>query len=335
MSYDSPGKKLWRYISPILLYYGIMLVVSFIGSFVITYQMAGSMATMDMEEFTQELILRSLEASVPIYLLSGLLSLPLLIRMFLKDMTYRKYVGDKRTLKKGTLVYCILVGIFASLAASLLVTLSQAGQVFEGYESASQTIFSQSVLMQIAAAGIVMPVVEEFIFRGLMYNRMKDYMSANMAMIISSLIFGLYHGNLIQGIYGFVMGLLMIFVYEKYQTMLAPVLCHVGANLISIVLEFLNIQLDSVMIAAVIAVVCLAGVYGILKLIQKQVHVGTILNKRYIDAGLDGTDGKYGEHFRGHSFFDSAASGEKSNKKQGTGYTVDDYYPKPKDEDKD
>ena len=34
-------------------------------------------------------------------------------------------------------------------------------------------------------------------------------------------------------------------------------------------------------------------------------------------------------------FFDSAASGEKSNKKQGTGYTVDDYYPKPKDEDKD
>ena len=46
--------------------------VSFIGSFVITYQLAGSMASMDMEEFTQELILRSLEASVPIYLISGL-----------------------------------------------------------------------------------------------------------------------------------------------------------------------------------------------------------------------------------------------------------------------
>ena len=76
--------------------------------------------------------------------------------------------------------------------------------------------------MQIVAAGVVMPIVEEYIFRGLMYNRMKDYMSANMAMIISSVIFGLYHGNLIQGVYGFVMGLLMIFVYEKYQTMLAP-----------------------------------------------------------------------------------------------------------------
>ncbi len=334
MSYDSPGKKLWRYISPILLYYGVMLIVSFIGSFVITYQMAGTMATMDMEEFTQELILRSLEASVPIYLISGLVSLPLLVRMFFKDITYRRYVGDKSSLKKGLLVYCILAGIFASLTASLLATLSQVGQVFEGYESASQTIFSQTVLMQIAAAGIVMPVVEEFVFRGLMYNRMKDYMSANMAMIISSLIFGLYHGNLIQGIYGFVMGLIMIFVYEKYQTMAAPVLCHIGANLISIILEFLNIQLDSVVTAGVIAVACLAGAYGMLKLIQKQVHVGMILNKRYVDAGLDGADGKHEKHFHDHSFFNSSSPGRGSDKKQGTGYTVDDYYPKPKDEDK-
>ena len=178
-------------------------------------------------------------------------------------------------------------GVFCSLAASLLATMSQAGQVFEGYENASQTIFSQSVLMQIVAAGVVMPIVEEYIFRGLMYNRMKDYMSANMAMIISSVIFGLYHGNLIQGVYGFVMGLLMIFVYEKYQTMLAPVLCHIGANMISIVLQFLNIQLDSVMVAVMAAAVCLVAAYLLLRLIQKQIHVGTVLNKRYIDAGLD------------------------------------------------
>ena len=222
MSYDSPGKKLWRYISPILLYYGVMLVVSFIGSFVITYQLAGSMASMDMEEFTQELILRSLEASVPIYLISGLAALPFLIRMFFKDMTYRKYVGDKAGLKKWTLVYCLLAGVFCSLAASLLATLSQAGQVFEGMKMHPRRSSPSRSLCRSWPPGWVMPIVEEYIFRGLMYNRMKDYMSANMAMIISSVIFGLYHGNLIQGVYGFVMGLLMIFVYEKYQTMLAP-----------------------------------------------------------------------------------------------------------------
>lgn len=337
MSYDSPGKKLWRYISPILLYYGVMLVVSFIGSFVITYQLAGSMASMDMEEFTQELILRSLEASVPIYLISGLAALPFLIRMFFKDMTYRKYVGDKAGLKKWTLVYCLLAGVFCSLAASLLAALSQAGQIFEGYENASQTIFSQSVLMQIVAAGVVMPIVEEYIFRGLMYNRMKDYMSANMAMIISSVIFGLYHGNLIQGVYGFVMGLLMIFVYEKYQTMLAPVLCHIGANMISIVLQFLNIQLDSVMVAVMAAAVCLVAAYLLLRLIQKQIHVGTVLNKRYINAGLD-SNTSYGNHtdyFTNNDSSRDRSASEGTYRKSGTGYSVDDYYPKTKDDNQE
>ena len=329
MQYDSPGKKVWRYVSPILVYYGIAMVVSFISSFFITWQLMGSLsANADLESFTSELMMKSLEASVPVYLASGLLALPFLFRMMRRDLTFRKFVGDKKALKKGTLLYCALAGILCSLAGSILVTLSQAGEAFSGYEEASRTIFSQSIIMQVIAAGLVMPFVEEMIFRGLIYNRMKDYMSANMAMILSSLFFGIYHGNLIQGAYGFVMGLLMIFVYEKYQTLAAPVICHIGANLISVILQFLNVTLSSAIAAACIAGGCLLALYLILKLIQNQVHVGVIPNKRFIDIH-GGT-----AQAAGPGFEKSDASGkEKQETLPQKHYTVEDYYPKPKEDD--
>lgn len=300
MQYDSPGKKIWRYLSPILVYYGVVMAVSMIGSFFVTYQLMGSLdASADMDSFVNELTMRSLEASVPIYLISGILVLPLLWRMLRRDCTYRKFVGDRASIKWGTLLYCALAGVLCSLAGSILITLSQVGQVFTGYEETSQNIFSQSVAMQVIAVGLVMPWVEEILFRGLIYNRMKDYMTANTAMLLSSLLFGIYHGNLVQALYGFVMGLLMVFVYEKYQTLAAPAVCHIGANIASLVLQFLNITLGSVAIAAVIALVCLGALYLILRLIQKQIQVGLVPNKRYVNI------------------------------------TVDDYYPQTKDDEED
>ncbi|MBS5522423.1 MAG: CPBP family intramembrane metalloprotease [Clostridiales bacterium] len=332
MQYDSPGKKIWRYLSPILVYYGIVMLVSFISSFFITYQLMGSLtASADMKSFTEELMMRSLEASVPIYLISGLISLPFLWRMMRKDRTFRKFVGDRSALKWWTLLYCALAGILCCLAGSILITISQAGLIFNGYEETSQNIFSQSALMQLAAVGLVMPFVEEIIFRGLIYSRMKDYMSANMAMLLSSLIFGIYHGNIIQAVYGFVMGILMVFVYEKYQTLAAPVICHMGANLTTLVFSFFNVTFGSVGILAVVALICLAALYLILRLIQKQVNVRIVPNEKYIDISIDGKKNNPNGANSGIYPPPQGFGGNAGKDSQTRQYTVDDYYPKPKE----
>ncbi|WP_243164650.1 CPBP family intramembrane glutamic endopeptidase [Catenibacillus scindens] len=277
----SPGRRLWRLFSPILLYYGIVILISLMGSFIVTYQMAGEMAAMTMEEFTQDLMVRSLEATVPIYFASGLIALIPLALMMRSDRRGHMYVGDVRGKNIGALAYCLIAGILSSLAVSIFVTISQAGQVFDGYAEATGEILSQSLIMQVLSAGIVMPVVEEMIFRGLMYSRMKDFMTPRGALLLSSLIFGVYHGNVIQGIYGVVMGLLLVFVYEKYQTLAAPVLCHIGANAVSIVLQLLNVQIGSAVWAVLGAVICLLLLYLILRQIQKRVHVDMIQNPDY------------------------------------------------------
>ena len=54
----------------------------------------------------------------------------------------------------------------------------------------------------------------------------------------------LYHFNLVQGIYAFVLGILLCYVYEKYETILAPVLLHISANLTALIMDYLPVSDD-------------------------------------------------------------------------------------------
>ena len=49
-------------------------------------------------------------------------------------------------------------------------------------------------------------------------------------------MFGLYHGNFLQTVYAFALGLLMIYVYERFHTLLAPILFHIGSNALGILM---------------------------------------------------------------------------------------------------
>lgn len=202
MQYDSPLRKVWRILSPMAVYFGVTMVVSIVASFILSYHMIMTMADTAAEEFAQALVTQSLEMSVPVTVISGLLSLPFLWRMIRKDMKGRFYVLDKSTLKPFQLVFCAVAGITGCVAGSILVTISQIGTVFTGYDSASEMLFTGNTMWQLLALGLVAPFVEETIFRGLIYNRLKDYSSVTTAMLTSAVIFGLYHGNLIQAVYG-------------------------------------------------------------------------------------------------------------------------------------
>ena len=59
-----------------------------------------------------------------------------------------------------------------------------------------------------------------------------------MAAAVPSLLFALYHGNLPQGIYALLVGAVLAFLMESYQAALAPVLAHMAANLLSVLLTW-------------------------------------------------------------------------------------------------
>lgn len=80
---------------------------------------------------------------------------------------------------------------------------------------------------------IVAPVAEELLFRQVIYIRLRRFAPTWIAVVVSALLFGIYHGNLVQGIYAFIMGCLLALVYEWTRSLAAPILFHMIANHLS------------------------------------------------------------------------------------------------------
>ena len=88
------------------------------------------------------------------------------------------------------------------------------------------------LIVNAAAAGIIGPAAEELLFRRFLYEGLKP-MGNVKSSLISSIIFGLCHRQVIQGIYASLWGNVFCFVYEKHHSLKAPFLVHMISNLLS------------------------------------------------------------------------------------------------------
>lgn len=103
----------------------------------------------------------------------------------------------------------------------------------ESYQNVAENQYNVMIWAGLLLYGVVSPFVEEVIFRGFLYGRMRVYMPKVWAVLVSAMLFGIYHGNLVQGIYGFVMGILFTLVYEKYKNFYLAVCMHMITNLVA------------------------------------------------------------------------------------------------------
>lgn len=103
--------------------------------------------------------------------------------------------------------------------------------------AAPGTAFSLATLF--LCSGCIIPFAEEFLFRRAMYGSLREIrrLGRTGALILSSLMFGLYHGQLLQGIYAGLLGCLLAFLYERKRRLAVPVIVHASANSAAVFLE--------------------------------------------------------------------------------------------------
>ena len=95
---------------------------------------------------------------------------------------------------------------------------------------------------------ILGPIVEEFIFRKLMIDRLSRY-GRWLAIVFSSLVFGLFHGNLNQFFYAAALGLVFGYVYTKTGRLRYSVILHMVVNFFGSVVSVYvanNIDYDTI-----------------------------------------------------------------------------------------
>lgn len=237
-------------ILPFLVYYGVSMIVQVIAIMAIVFanlptlmegvnlQDLETMQQMTVSEETMNFLLEQyLQQLTLITAVCALCVIPFFFWMFHRDHKYELRVGIPQVQKAGAgrYVWIAFFGVAANVAFNSILLLSNLGAYSEGYQEASSALYAGSFLVQLVGIGLITPIAEELMFRGLIYRRVRCMIGPGQAMVISGLVFGMYHGNLVQGLYGFAMGCILAWLYEKYGSILAPILFHVCANLVSII----------------------------------------------------------------------------------------------------
>lgn len=78
---------------------------------------------------------------------------------------------------------------------------------------------------------VIGPIMEELVFRKLIIDRTGRY-GLTLSAVLSSVTFGLFHGNLQQFFYAFAVGMFFAFIYIRTENIRTTILLHMTLNLI-------------------------------------------------------------------------------------------------------
>lgn len=135
----------------------------------------------------------------------------------------------------------VVFGIAGCIAATCLMAMIQLAFYDEQYQQTAQITYSAGFLMQIIGLGVVIPVAEELMFRGILYKRFRERQGFWYSALWSSLLFSFMHSNTTQMIYTFLLGVLLAYLYEKFGSFRAPVVLHILLNTGSVVFTELGV----------------------------------------------------------------------------------------------
>lgn len=104
-------------------------------------------------------------------------------------------------------------------------------QWLETYQKLVETagLTDVSLLMGLYAI-VIGPICEELIYRGVILSYAEKEMPFFLANFFQALLFGIYHMNVIQGVYAFVIGLFLGYICHKTKSIFPTMLLHICFN---------------------------------------------------------------------------------------------------------
>ena len=165
-----------------------------------------------------------------------------MLPFFIGDERKRRVSGRRDRLlirNRFNVLFVAEISLLVISVSNILDTCISTLQINDpAYSAVAEALYNSSgVAVQILVIGIIGPVSEEIIFRGLVYRRLRDYTGVLPAAVLSGLIFGIYHGNLTQGIFAFCVGILLALLYEHFGTLWASIAAHMANNLFSVLIS--------------------------------------------------------------------------------------------------
>lgn len=253
----------WDCIYPVVTY---LLITSL--AFLVPVLPGEVYTLLPMIDFSNAMILNSLAAIILIFTWFGII--------------YTSKSGEKKepigmaalfSTKLKDYVFIGWLGISLGICLSVAVSIFGISEQDEAFKQVNELIESQPFWLKIASVGIIIPIQEELMYRGLIYKNIEQRYDHIKAAVISSTVFAVMHMNLSQGIYAFLMGFVLAFIYQKTKNIYACIIFHCSANMFAVfvstntVNEFL---MENVLLIPAVLLCMIVSAYVIILYLHKE-----------------------------------------------------------------
>ena len=262
-------KKFWKATGISAAYFGVFMGIQFLISFAGILILMGSMVhdrgmaifanPAVFEKTYMEGLLKNMTAMV---LVSNTLTVGGLWAFFaLRHKKFGREIGFYRTSGRN-LGMSVIFGVGVCFFVDLLTTyLPFPETAMAQFEAQHGMLWFGDVGLTFLSVALVGPVSEEICFRGLCYSRLREGMRPWAAALISSIFFGLAHGDPIWFFVGFLAGISLSWIFQVTGSLYCAIVVHVTNNAISTVTSYFSMPdyLHKILIFSSLFVVALAG----------------------------------------------------------------------------
>jgi hypothetical protein len=181
---------------------------------------------------------RGIIGMIYLFLMESVVCALILVIIYRRSGSLRETLGieeKKRISEFWTGVFCFLIflpviflsGEFVKLLERLWGVRFPRQPIIELIERVQRP---EQLGLLIFMVVVFAPLAEELLFRVFLYGALRKQYGPRPAMMASALIFSVVHFNRFALLPIFVLGLILAYIYEKRQSILAPVAMHMANN---------------------------------------------------------------------------------------------------------
>lgn len=160
-------------------------------------------------------------------------------------------------------VACISVYFFAVLIVEVMTLLCP--DVVKQFEETMNMSFGGSPVLGTIAVVVLAPIGEECLMRGVIRKWLQKYFSVLAVILISGVLFGVFHMNIVQGIYVIPMGILFAYIACRTDSVWLAIFAHFVNNGLSSILDLIMPEMsDTCMLLVCVMLMLVFGVLAIL-----------------------------------------------------------------------
>ena len=114
--------------------------------------------------------------------------------------------------------------LWLTFASTVMQNIPFITNSMERFDTTWSTIDNEAYIWVLLSVVVIGPIVEELLFRGLVFNYLEHIKTGWFPILVSGIAFGVWHGELVQVVYAAFMGIALGIIYSKTHSLKATII---------------------------------------------------------------------------------------------------------------